>query len=321
MLLRDYVTAWLGRPQPRLAPTTLHAYESALRLHVVPALGDRPVATLRPPDIRAWLLARLATRPRNSVRAMFIALSTVLADAVLDGECATNAAHGAAHRVWPARVIEAPKALTPDQLRRLLLASDLDRTRWLGPLVRVDSRTGLRLGELLALEPGDIQAASSTLRVERTYHGAGQFGPVKSRRPRFVDVTAATLVVLEARAALGQPWLFANPSGRNPLSPSRVERAVRRAVARAGLPSTCTVHSLRHTYASLLLAAGAPAQWVQRQLGHQSYQLTVDTYGSWFPAQRPDLISLLDAEPRRHPPRPAPRHPARVLPFRRRLRS
>jgi integrase len=80
------------------------------------------------------------------------------------------------------------------------------------------------------------------------------------------------------------------------------------------LPEHLTPHSLRHTYASLLLAAGADVQFVRQQLGHASIKLTVDLYGSGLPASRPDLLALLDAEPEKHPPRPA-RHHGTVLAF------
>src|SRR5262245_48302039 len=52
--------------------------------------------------------------------------------------------------------------------------------------------------------------------------------------------------------------------------------------------------------ADLLLAAGAPPQWVQQQLGHAHYAITVDLYGSWLRQRRPDLTALLDREPARH---------------------
>ena len=70
----------------------------------------------------------------------------------------------------------------------------------------------------------------------------------------------------------------------------------------AQLPEHYTIHSLRHTYASLLLAQGAPPPWVQQQLGHAHYSITVDLYGSWLRSRRPDLVALLDREPARHGP-------------------
>ena len=55
-----------------------------------------------------------------------------------------------------------------------------------------------------------------------------------------------------------------------------------------------TPHSLRHTFASLLLVNGESVYYVQRQLGHASIQLTVDTYGKWLPAGNKAAVDRLD---------------------------
>jgi integrase len=51
---------------------------------------------------------------------------------------------------------------------------------------------------------------------------------------------------------------------------------------------------LRHTYASLLLQDGVSPVYVQRQLGHASIQLTVDTYGKWLPMENKGVVDRLD---------------------------
>ena len=55
-----------------------------------------------------------------------------------------------------------------------------------------------------------------------------------------------------------------------------------------------TPHSLRHTFASLLLTAGTDVYYVSRMLGHASIQETVDTYGRWLPANRRGALDVLD---------------------------
>ena len=62
----------------------------------------------------------------------------------------------------------------------------------------------------------------------------------------------------------------------------------------AGLPGHWSPHSLRHTFASLLLQAGESPTYVQRQLGHASIKLTVDTYGRWLPLGNPAAVDRLD---------------------------
>jgi Phage integrase family len=66
---------------------------------------------------------------------------------------------------------------------------------------------------------------------------------------------------------------------------------------KAGLPLHFTPHCLRRTYASLMLQQGESPAYVQRQLGHASIQLTVDTYGKWLPMGNKAKVDRLDALP------------------------
>jgi integrase len=106
----------------------------------------------------------------------------------------------------------------------------------------------------------------------------------------------------------GEPLLpdgTLNPHGT--LDAHNVRRAMRRvlvALHRADLqarrptaacfPTHFTPHPLRHTYASLLIANGAAVTYVQQQLGHQDFSLTVNTYGSWLPHTGSDGSEILD---------------------------
>jgi integrase len=80
---------------------------------------------------------------------------------------------------------------------------------------------------------------------------------------------------------------------------ARLYKAVRRAMTRvlkaAGLPGHFTPHSLRHSFGSLLIAAGESPAYVQQQMGHASIQMTVDVYGSWLPVRAAGAVDRLAA--------------------------
>ncbi len=84
-----------------------------------------------------------------------------------------------------------------------------------------------------------------------------------------------------ARCTLGHRWRRGSfrPRRGGLLDPHNVRRACRRVLKLAQLPPHFTPHSLRHTYASILISEGKPIPYVQAQLGHASITLTVDTYG------------------------------------------
>jgi integrase len=127
----------------------------------------------------------------------------------------------------------------------------------------------------------------------------------KTGRGRTVDLSRQVLNVLRRletkpkaealRRGWGEvpPWLFVNTVGQ-PLDPVRVRKVMARALRAAGLPGHLTPHCLRHTFASQLLQAGESPAYVQRQLGHASIKLTVDTYGEWLPMGNPTAVDRLD---------------------------
>jgi len=92
----------------------------------------------------------------------------------------------------------------------------------------------------------------------------------------------------------GEPtWLF--PTEANtPLDESRVRKALKRALRAAGLPEF-RLYDLRHTFASLMLADGAPITYVSAQLGHANPTTTLQHYARWIPSQGRQWINLVDS--------------------------
>ncbi len=179
------------------------------------------------------------------------------------------------------------------------------------------SRTGLRLGEALALQWGDLDFAAREVRVERAVSAGGEVSTPKSGHGRTVDMATSVRDALQRhRARLSEAWLkqrpgkdadgnevpkgpmppWVFPSERwTPLDHSNVRKGFDAALRQAGLPSHYSPHSLRHTFASLLLADAVSPAYVQEQLGHASITLTVDTYGRWLKKRAPGALDRLDS--------------------------
>jgi Phage integrase family len=90
------------------------------------------------------------------------------------------------------------------------------------------------------------------------------------------------------------PRIFPSVVG-TPLDHANVEKAFKRVLKAAELPLHFTPHCLRHSFESLLLQQGVSPAYVQRQLGHASIQLTVDTYGKWLPMGNKAAVDALDS--------------------------
>jgi hypothetical protein len=91
----------------------------------------------------------------------------------------------------------------------------------------------------------------------------------------------------------GEPeWLFPSEAGR-PMDEAKVSRVFRLVLKRAGLPAF-RLYDLRHTFASLLLAAGAPITYVAAQLGHANPTTTLRFYARWIPSREQRWVEVLD---------------------------
>jgi len=177
----------------------------------------------------------------------------------------------------------------------------MERTRILIP---GSARRCLRLGEALALEWGDADLEKHELRVERAVSTSGEESTPKSGHGRTVDLSpSATDVLRSLRARLretalrrGSPLPSRMFVGRQekPTPHVTAEAGFKRALKGAGLPHHFSPHSLRHTYASVLLASGVSPAYVQEQLGHSSIELTVGTYGRWLRKRAPGALDCLD---------------------------
>jgi integrase len=295
--VKEYATDWLKRVESGLAPKTHQGYEQMLDLHVTPRLGDLKVATLDRSDVKALLATKRETLSKNTVRLIRATLSVMLADAMEDGLLKTNPAQGLSRRgrkgpdtITQAERQKAIRTLTAEQLDAFLEAA---RTRpGEGALFLTLADTGLRPSEALALQWEDLGLEDRTLWIERTLTDGGVVKATKTGTSRSVDLTPRLAEVLDRWQAEAEkealvagrelaPWIFSGEGGQ-PLDLLAVARRFRRLLTKARLPRF-RLYDLRHTYATHLLAAGAPITYVAAQLGHAKPTTTLAFYAHWLP--------------------------------------
>jgi integrase len=153
-------------------------------------------------------------------------------------------------------------------------------------------KTGLRVGELLALKWEDVDLVAGQLVVRRTlWHG--QEGPPKGGRNRKVPLSNEAVAVLKAHRHLKGAYVFCEADGRR-LTHSRVKDVVPSACRKAQLAKRLTTHGLRHTFASHLVMRGVSLIAVKELLGHESIEMTL-RYSHLSPDVKRDAVKLLDA--------------------------
>ena len=270
--LRHYAGLWLAQ-RTDLKPRTADLYQRLLTLHVLPYLGDVPLRSLTPADVRAWQ-TDLESRTGPTARAQaYRLLRTILNQAVRDGEIPANPCQIVSG--GSTRTVERP-APTLAQVHEL--ADQVpDRYR---ALVLVAAYGGLRFGELTALTRADIElgdGAQPVLHVRKTMsrvQGKWLIGTPKTEAgvrvvslPRFLG--PVLLDHLAAYARRGDTALvFATASGR-PLHSANWGSTFRRARVHVGLDE-CHFHDLRHAAATAAVQSGATLKDTMARLGHAS---------------------------------------------------
>ncbi len=290
--------------KPKCQPSTYGSYAGHVRLHIVPALGRRPLAKLSPQDVQQMLQTKLAAglSPRT-VQSYRTTLRVALARAVKWGLIARNVAA----LVDPPRVERVErKAPSPEEVRRLLDAARGNRHE---ALYTVAVALGLRQGEALALRWQDIDFDNRTLRVRwalQRINGELRFKEPKTQASRrtiaLPDATVAALRAhkvrqLEERLVAGTKWqdhdlVFPSRKG-TPYDASELREQFYKLLSRAGLPHY-RFHDLRHCCASLLLAQQVPPRVVMEILGHTQISTTMDLYSHVMPAARRNAADLMD---------------------------
>lgn len=285
--------------------STVKIYGVNLRLHVLPELGARPVAGVGRADCRQ-LIARCREKglSAKSVANVCRTLSSLLTQAVEDGLLPANPAlrlgryyrrsDEPRHEILP---------LTRDEASVFLEAARQHAPREY-PLFLCALRTGMRLGELLAVQWGDVDFHGRFVEVRRNLV-AGRITTPKNGKTRRVDMsgqltdTLRALLIARKGEALRRgwghipDWVFCNEAGGALNGDNLRHRAFHRVLAQAGLRKI-RFHDLRHTYASLLIQNTESLAYVRDQLGHASIQLTVDTYGHLIPGANRQAVDRLD---------------------------
>jgi integrase len=280
---RDWLTV-------HVTASSAERYHGALG-HVRQYLGDRPLQKLQAADVASLYaaMARSGSAPRT-IQVTHVCIHRALGQAKAWGLIRDNVAE----------VVKPPKA--PDQETPMLqpaqAAALLDRLRGkpLYLLALLGLSTGMRRSEMPALRWRDVDLDAGRLTVERSLEQTTA-GGVKPKSPktragrRTISLPAALVAELRAhwrdqqqqRLALGMgrasddsPVLAAIDGGF--LSPNGITKAWPRAMAEIGMPGV-TLHSLRHTHASVLIASGMDVLTISRRLGHSTAAITLGVYG------------------------------------------
>jgi integrase len=165
------------------------------------------------------------------------------------------------------------------------------------PLWATAMYAGLRRGELMALRIEDVDLATGRIHVRRSWDVIeGEIAPKSAKGDRSVPVPAVLRDYLDEHL-MSLEWsegLVFGVSAVTPFWPSPTRERADRAWERADL-NPITLHECRHTFASLMIAAGVNAKALSTYMGHANISITLDRYGHLMPGNEEEAAALLDA--------------------------
>ena len=267
--------------KPQIRPTTQANYEAKIYQHIIPELGKIPLNQLAQKDLQQFY-ARMKTGGRlirteqfgkglsdSMVRGLHAACRSALEKAVQEELIRTNPAVGC--KLPPKRGREM-QVLGREELQRFLIQAQAEGYF---ELFLLDLCTGLRRGELLALQWDDLDFKAGTLTVNKQVYevkGQLQVSVPKTRASiRRLVLPPGVVEVLRAyRETVDSRWMFPSPVKEDvPMTPGAVRRRLQIILERAGC-KRIRFHDLRHTFATLSLESGMDVKTLSAMLGHVS---------------------------------------------------
>jgi integrase len=318
---QQYATEWLAGQTTD--PTTRENTERRLRLHAFPYLGSRPLSSLQPSDIRAWIRKlEDAGSAGSSRRVIFGNVSAVLAAAVDDGRLARNPCGARSVR----RPKPAPGRVAPWSADRVFSVRRglPDRFR---AMVDVGAGCGLRQGEIFGLPVDEVDPLSGVLHVAQQVKIVDRklvFAPPKNGKLRDVPLPDSVAFALAEHmtafppAEVTLPWMrpdgepvtrllyFTAAEGGAVWRNAFNAHAWKPALAAAGvIPKPGPgerykearedgMHALRHFYASVLLDSGESIKALSAYLGHADAGFTLRTYTHLMPSSETRTRKAVD---------------------------
>jgi len=301
---KEYVELWLEDyiGQTRRT-TTYQRYKSMFKNHIEPSLGNLNLDQIKRSHIRNALLSIYKKGlSKSTVSAARNVISGTFEYALDDELVNYNPAFGVLKKLGldPKKEREPVQPMNCEEVSLFLKTCQKYEKKWY-PFFLCAFRTGMRLGELLALQWGDIGWHGQFIHVQRSFRN-GRTTRTKNKKSRRVDMSdqlhgefKALFTVCKKqalRSGVGMIDTIFHTNGY-PTSQNTVRNIWKRMLTKTGLRNM-RFHDIRHTFASLLLSKGESPVYVKEQLGHSSIQMTVDIYGHLIPNSNRDAVNSLD---------------------------
>jgi len=306
LTFKEYADLWLRSDIPALCKkSTGENYRGFLNKHILPVFGNLKVTDINRGKVKNFLLETVGSGYSKSYADQFKnVISGVLNKAVDDEVIQANPALQLGKNFLKVKDHkDSINTITSEELKQLL---DTVERHFPGdyPLFLLLARTGLRIGEALALKWNDIDFNNRSIEVCRNFY-RNRITKPKNGKTRLVDMSLQLSKTLKAHnlnckkkgLALGlgdlPEYVFTNKYGRLINLYEWRKQIFYKVIKKSGVKKI-RIHDLRHTYATLRISKGDNVADVSKQLGHHSIKFTMDTYYHWMPGKKKSEVDGLD---------------------------
>ena len=294
MKFADFWKMYCADMETRLREHTMRTKKYIVELKILPYFGDKRVNDITAADIRQWQneLIKMGYSP-TYLKTINNQLSAIFNYAVRyydlkSNPCAKAGSMGKSKA-------EEMDFWTGEEFRKFIDSVMNKRLSYMAFMTLY--WTGMRLGELLALNPKDVDLEKRTISITKSYQRLGKkdvITPPKTPKSKRV-ITIPEFLAADIKDYMDSLYDLQEDDRLFPITKYYLEHEMQRGIKESGV-KRIRVHDLRHSHASMLIELGFSPLEIANRLGHEKVETTLNTYSHLYPNKQTKLAERLDRE-------------------------
>lgn len=294
MKFEDFWKMYCADMETRLREHTMRTKKYIVELKILPYFGDKRVNDITAADIRQWQneLIKMGYSP-TYLKTINNQLSAIFNYAVRYYDLKSNPCVKAGS--MGKSKAEEMDFWTGEEFRKFIDSVMNKRLSYMAFMTLY--WTGMRMGELLALNPKDIDLEKRTISITKSYQRLGKkdvITPPKTPKSKRV-ITIPEFLAADIKDYMDSLYDFQENDRLFPITKYYLEHEMQRGIKESGV-KRIRVHDLRHSHASMLIELGFSPLEIANRLGHEKVETTLNTYAHLYPNKQTKLAERLDSE-------------------------
>ena len=287
MKFGDFWQMYCADMETRLREHTIRTKKYIVKLKILPYFGNKRVNDITAADIRQWQneLIKMGYSP-TYLKTINNQLSAIFNYAVRyydlkSNPCAKAGSMGKSKA-------EEMDFWTGEEFRKFIDSVMNKRLSYMAFMTLY--WTGMRLGELLALNPKDVDLEKRTISITKSYQRLGKkdvITPPKTPKSKRV-ITIPEFLAADIRDYIDSLYELQENDRLFPITKYYLEHEMQRGIKESGV-KRIRVHDLRHSHASMLIELGFSPLEIANRLGHEKVETTLNTYSHLYPNKQTKL--------------------------------